>query len=415
MKGAAERFSSTADIGRLAAGSVPEGTEATVEHPTPVDLAPFTTLRREPTRPEAYRGRGFDAEYDATTLLFDAFWDVEGRRLMLLGPPLLNLGKAFDRAEIVACPTGASCSFRRLSLNRHDRITVKAPSGTTELLIKASFGTVRVKVGVNRSELFAQRRVLLTLSKDNPIEWVLDWVRFHRDVHGADAVLFYDNGSTIYTPDELRRALCTLTGIASVHVVSWPFKYGPQTEDPRFWDSDYCQHGALEHARWRYLALARSVMNGDIDELVLAYRGESVFEAAERSLLGLMRYPGAWVMSVDGHSPAPGGDVRHRDFDIRLRPRPTRRLLLGRSDADACPPKWTVVPARCPDRAQWRAHRIAGWMASYIVTRKFGFRHFRPINTNWKYNRAGFEPFDPSRHIHDDVLAEIYAQVRWEV
>jgi hypothetical protein len=79
--------------------------------------------------------------------------------------------------------------------------------------------------------------------------------------------------------------------------MEWPFKYGPQGANSwDHWDSDFCQLGAWEHARWRFLQNARSAMNSDIDELVLSKSGQSVFEAAEH------HGPGSSDIAGDGSS-----------------------------------------------------------------------------------------------------------------
>jgi hypothetical protein len=391
---------------------------ALVENPTPVDLASFTDVRRMPIRPKPFRGPGFDEAFDATTLYFDAFWHLDGRRIFLLGPALFNLAADVQRAKITALPSGQACRFRTRSFDRHERTVVEAPPRTTQLRLNAGFGTVMIEVGQNRSELFAGRRVLLTLSKDNPIDWVLDWVRYHRDLHGADAILFYDNASASYSAHTLQESLSRIAGIAVACVVQWPFKYGPQAQGPQRWDSDFCQNGALEHARWRYLAQARSVMNGDVDELVVAPDRNSAFEAAERSASGLVRYQGAWVTGIRDERPDPDAVeperlVRHKDFATRERPRWQRRHLIRTINERACPHKWTVVPRRCPERAQWRAHRIANWPTSWLTTSGFEFRHFRPISTNWKYSRLDHEGFSPELHERDELLASSYERVNW--
>ena len=72
-----------------------------------------------------------------------------------------------------------------------------------------------------------------------------------------------------------------------------------------------------------------------------------------------------------------------------------------RRDANACLPKWTVVPGRCPTHAQWHVHSIFSWWASYFCTKDFSFRHFREIGSNWKYQRTNRVPFDPSVHKTD--------------
>ena len=47
-------------------------------------------------------------------------------------------------------------------------------------------------------------------------------MRFHRDLHVADAVLLYDNGSTIYTVETLLQEMNQVSGYSSICVVSWP-------------------------------------------------------------------------------------------------------------------------------------------------------------------------------------------------
>lgn len=83
-----------------------------------------------------------------------------------------------------------------------------------------------------------------------------------------------------------------------------------------------------------------------------------------------------------------------------------RRLGLLRVDANACPPKWTVVPRRCPEAAQWSVHRILHWLPAMRLDADFCFRHFREITSNWKYDRLDRAAFDPALHERDrDLVA----------
>jgi hypothetical protein len=380
--------------------------------PGPILLPQFTRLRREPTRPVALRDESFEQQFDATTLFFDAFHCEDGDRIVLLGPPLLNLAPAFGAVHIVALPSRVRCAFDLRHLDRHMQAWVKAPRGTERLRFSGALGEFDVEVASPRPSPFRDRRVIFTLSKDNEIEWIRDWVRFNRDIHGADAVLVYDNASTRYTSGELLDAVRSIKGIAEAAIVHWPFRYGPQGTLARgLWDSDFCQLGAWEHARRRFLANARSVMNSDIDELVLCDDGGSIFDKAERSAFGTARYGGRWVVAAD-HQKA-GALPRHRDFDVMLRPQMQRTHFLLKRDAVACFPKWTLVPRRCPDRTQWKVHTIGGWLPARLKTRGVGFRHFREIGGNWKYDRKTRESFDPVRHVRDDALARAFDQVDW--
>ncbi|MDT9170884.1 hypothetical protein RSW14_25105, partial [Escherichia coli] len=82
--------------------------------------------------------------------------------------------------------------FEIRELDRHGQVHVAAPDGTDRLVLNASFGTVEIAVQPSEVDIFAGRRVMFTQSRNNDIAWILDWVRFSRDVHGADAVLIYD-------------------------------------------------------------------------------------------------------------------------------------------------------------------------------------------------------------------------------
>jgi hypothetical protein len=383
----------------------------------PVMLDPGRGLRREPVRPAAFRIGDFDREFDALTLFYDAFRAPTGTHIVLLGPPLLNLRPLAEEMRAVALPSGASCGFHIRELDRHAQVWVEVPRGTERLALSGPLGTFEVAPRDNLGSRFAGRRVLLTLSKNNRPEWIADWVRYHRDIHGVDAVLFYDNASTRYAPEELAATITAIPGIEDAAVVAWPFKYGPQGLDAkRFWDSDFCQSGVFEHARWCFLAAARSVMNADIDELVVSTTGVSAFAAAERSRFGVIRYRGLWVPGIEGTTRVATDrqPLRHREFQHVLAPRRVRRWLVLSGYEDRCPPKWVVVPRRCPQHAQWSVHSFKNWLPSLPVTSAFGYRHFREINDNWKYDRSARPAFDPVRHVRDDALLANFARVKWD-
>ncbi len=399
-----------------AAGAASSQTRArvAVTGTRPVMLPDFTDARRQPTRPPEARDADFTVKFDAETLFYDAFVGTRGH-IVLAGPPFLNLKPALAAATIVAQPSGAACPFTLRELDRHGQIHVAAPDGTRALTLTSALGTVTIAVQASEADIFAGRRVLFTQSRDNDLAWIQDWVRFSRDVHGADAVLIYDNASTRYTPGDLAEAVGALAGIAAVRIVDWPFKFGPQGFDARsYWDSDFGQHGAWEHARRQFLEAAASVQVSDIDELILTEDGCSLFEAVEASPFGLLRYEGRWVVGREGATA--DGDAahrRHRDYTVVLRQRPVKRFGILTVDGDRCPPKWSLVPSRIPDSAQWKVHSVGGYLPSRGLTRRFGYRHFREITNNWKYERTSAEQFDPALHAVDDRLKAHFDRVDW--
>lgn len=395
----------------------PSSRRTLIYDPQPV-LLTEGQIRREPTRPPAHRPPGFDEQFDSQTLLFDCFFR-ESNVVLVTAPPFFNLRPFLRRMTVLAAPSGQSCSFHIRDLDRHSQIEITVPQGTTRITLYSQIGRFDLEPRQNLCEFFADRRVLFTQSKNNRFEWIQDWIRYHRDIHGANAVLIYDNHSADYSPQELRDALCGLSGIDRICIVSWPFLFGPQGFGFRhYWDSDFCQYGVWEHGRWMFLRHARSVMSADIDELAVSEDGTSVFETAERSRLGAVRYLGHWVHGFEGIT-APATDpspVRFLNFDpYYLRHSIRRRWGIPpwRERNNICPSKWTVVPGRCPRRAQWAPHRIKGWINALPLNRNFSFRHFREISNHWKYDRSGREAFDANRYAFDPRLCLNFAAVQW--
>lgn len=391
----------------------PAAAPVTILRPASCDLRQFSQARRAPPRPAHLRVDGYDEKFDAETLFFDVFRAAD-RRIVLMGPPFLNLKDDLQRMRVTALPSGEACRFTLRELDRHGQIHVEAPDETRGLRLETAFGTCEVEVQPAEFDRFAGRRVLMTLSRNNDLAWIQDWIRFNRDVHGADAVLFYDNGSDRYSLEALAESIGAVGGMAEAVVVSWPFKYGPQSFHPsRYWDSNFTQLGMLEHARRRFLEAAASVQNSDVDELVLTEDGTSIFAAAEKSRFGFVRYRGDWVVGTADQPRRADGTVRHTDFTTLLKPPARRRFGVLPMTGGICPCKWTLVPSRCPDRAQWGIHAISRWVVGRRTDRAMAYRHFREISDNWKYKRTGADAFDPALHERDARLAERYGAVDW--
>jgi hypothetical protein len=391
---------------------------AQVFRPTPSVLDPRKGIKREPLRPLEYRGPDFSAQFDFDTLFFDSFFANSDKHIIWVAPPLLNLLSLVDKMSVTALPSGQQCPFWIKEMDRHSQVWLTISNPTTALLVRTEVGEFEIAPGTNNSDFFANRRVLLTLSKNNRLEWIQDWLRYNRDIHGANAVLFYDNLSTRYSAEALLNALVEVSGFDRICVVVWPFKYGPQGLDAtRFWDSDFCQFGALEHARWRFLQEARSVLNSDIDELVVSSKRSSIFETVERSWSGVVRFHGVWVHGFLNQTPlrSEREPLSYRAFDHYLSPPPKRRYRIIPVFQGECPPKWAAIPRRCPVNAQWTAHGINHWRGARGVSRSFCYRHFREINDHWKYDRSSRENFDANRFVYDRAMVSNFDNVNWAI
>jgi hypothetical protein len=58
-------------------------------------------LRRRPRAPARHRPEAFEREFEDRALVYDAFWHVDGRRILLVGPPPLNLRPALALSDLM--------------------------------------------------------------------------------------------------------------------------------------------------------------------------------------------------------------------------------------------------------------------------------------------------------------------------
>jgi hypothetical protein len=361
--------------------------------------------RRDPFRPVEHREPGFDALFDDSTLVFDVF-EQSASSTRLVCPPFSNLLGPMQRAEGHALPFRIQHGFLQ------DQILVERRAGSGAIRIDSDLGSFEIVPDPDRSAVFDGRRVLATISKDNELVWIQDWMRFHRDVHGADALLLFDNRSSHYGLDELAAAVGSVAGFDTIRVVDWPYRFGPQGDaQGRFWDSDFSQLGCLESARHGYLASASSVLQGDVDELVVPVSGASVFDAAERSRSGVVAYHGLWVPRLA--SDQVGVPLRHREMSHLERPRfgLKHRFVPGRRYFEN---KYTIVPSRTPESAQWNIHAVNGFPVSRWVSWRFHVAHYRALSTGWKYDRQETCGYEWRRHRRPRSLPRALTRVDWD-
>lgn len=318
--------------------------------------------------PPQKRTKGYERSFDAHTLIYDCFWDAKKAQVVLVCPRLLNLWPTLrDGLEVAGKPVG-----RKLRRKTHLRVEVlRLPLGDRPDAIEISVGGERTSLPVMSQDfgLFEGRNVLLTISKNNPIEWIEDWARYHVAAHGADAVLLFDNGSTDYDPQELQSRLEALDGIVACRVISAPFPYGGPGGGRLHTPAKFFQTSMFNIAQLRFLFAARAVLSIDIDELV--WPTGSIFDAAVRSTFGMVAFFGHWV-----YPGKPGLS------------QPQRAHAMRKGRGMNPNPKWCIVPDSVAGRHSWAVHRPAGLFYPISIRRRFGFWHCFATSTNWKNSRT---------------------------
>jgi hypothetical protein len=322
-------------------------------------------LLRDRIVPAKLRGAGFDAGYDFRTLVYDAV-EAPGEGVRLYCPKLLNL-EALLRAADIRLDGVAVRPDRVRRFERYDMVVLPETAG----LLSIGIDGWRQEVAVSPlgRETFAGRNCLVTLSRNNDLRWIRDWAAFHVREHGAEAVLLFDNASTLYGPGEIAVSLAEVEGLRAIRVVPVPFLYGPQASKRMKFRANFLQAALLNLARFRFLADARAVLQCDVDELVLGEGGESVFDATVASRAGFLRIAGEWRYP----DPAPGAMPLHRDH-FRRTPEPR-----------SCPPKYCIVPGGPMRAKSWATHGLHGVLfGRRFVSDRFRFLHCFGISDFWK-------------------------------
>lgn len=322
------------------------------------------TFRRAHVVPERRRAPGYDAGYDFHTLCYDAI-AVPGA-VWLFAPktngfePLLRTGLTLD---------GRPARVTRIRrFERYDIVELPWTGPAPRLGVAAGGWQAEVQVTAADRGTFEGLNCLMTLSKNNDLAWIADWVRFHVAEHGAEAVLFYDNGSRDYGAAEVAETLAAIPGLKAVRVLSAPFLYGPQAKGRMKFRANFLQAALLNLSRWRFLAGARAVLQCDVDELIDRRGGAGIFDATVAARAQFVRVPGVWRFPDSG-----GRMPRHRDHYLR-----------GAEDK-TCPPKYCIVPEGPMRGKSWATHGLHGvWFGKRFVREDYRFLHCYGISDFWK-------------------------------
>lgn len=348
------------------------------QSPRSILLTETDTVRRDSARPLKLQDESYLEKYDDTTIFYSV---IAGEsELIAIGPPLLNLRNSVvdGRATIDGQVASETVSLRleRAQVTRFRFPNDIVSSATFGLQLAGESAVKEVVPARTSHDIYRGKKVLMTLQKDEEIEWIIDWATYYNRVHGCDSVLLYDNGSTKYTVHEVRTRLSAITGIDTVVVVDWPFKYGPQggpwVGNDAAWDSDFCQIGALQDARYRFLGECDGFINVDVDELIVSVGGADLFEALAKSEVGAIGFGGQWVANAPDGLVA-GAKPRHFNF------------FRVQGNGKPCNPKWAGVPSRWPAEAHPTAHYVRN--VPMEQTPDLYLAHFQGVNSAWK-NKA---------------------------
>lgn len=312
--------------------------------------------------------------YDRHTLIYGAVYSAQQRLLRLTAPRLFNLHRTARKATYVAdgitLPPPRIRDFKRYSTLEFDLM-----QGCETLQVSLGNWSDELPVAIANNEQFEGLNVLYTMSRNNDLDWICDWVRYHHNAHGANALLLVDNDSDAYSINELASAVQELGILKAFSIISAPFRYGPSSKVcRRASNTRFLQPALINLSRDMLLQNARAVLVCDIDELVISRTKESIFDFCATNPLGYVRFRGYW---------------RFPDVTTTTRSRHSDHVWLSVDESAACPTKYAVVPHGPLGGGSWMVHNLEGHKAEHHITDDFWFVHCRDISTNWKLVRTG--------------------------
>lgn len=333
--------------------------------------------------------------YETHTIFNDIYLCADGRHICAVGPPLLNLHPLVSPIEVsVINAQGVHSGVLKHRLKNHDRVTFHQfalPaefSGSQSLCISVKLANGQtMQVNSNRCQLDPVKLQFVTLQKNNPHQWILDWLRYHHAL-GVERVLFYDNGSD--NVDELENQLGTAPDELEIVLIDWPFAYGPA----RSHYNQFCQASQNNHA-YQYFGAAQWTGHFDVDEyLVFKQSDMRSLLASTGALTGQLRFDSYWMPNI--LSEAIELQPTARNYHLRDRkPRGKSRKYIARND-------------RVKMANTHKAVMKFPWLRKTVDPEEQVFFHYKPLTINWKThaNRHELDEYDDNRHIEDlDVIA----------
>jgi hypothetical protein len=335
--------------------------------------------------------------FDQRTILYDMALDREGRKLLGFAPPMVNLGRALLPVIIKARRPGdhdwVRLRVRRRRRSRWERWEMSLPRNwgpmdALEFCVRFGNGQ-EFAAQAERVPLSQAFQQWSTLQKDNPLEWIDDWVRYAAS-QGASRVLLYDNGSKNY--GELADQCRTIQADIEVVVIPWPFPYGP----PRSHYNYFTQRAQMNHA---HHIMGACTWQGfmDLDEYPVAPGGLQRLLKSQPGWRGLLRMNSFMVPAIEGEL-QPSRLPRAWDFAHRSRkPRGKGHKCFARTSA----------------LSEMKTHsgRVRlGYVSGSISVERLYFLHYESLTNGWKDPSRGMvaSPFNPAMHAQESAVRSAF-------
>lgn len=343
---------------------------------TPSSIEFKGELIRGYTRDSQYINEDYTKEFDNSTIFYDVIQFHD--KIILVGPPLRNFMEVINSSKIIIDGELINDDDKYFSdedLTTRSFIKLKNADKKNKFKIVFSDGNIQsVKINQSVAAEYENSNVLMTLSKNNEIPWIINWIKYHVINFEIDTLLFYDNGSDIYTINSLlERIKSEVPNLENIIICEFDFKYGANIQQDKLdikFDSMFLQNSLLNHCKY-FLTVDNNILIwNDIDELIY---GKNKVLKSELNKSPVLLIESKWVGTFLKKEKK---DFIHNDF------------IYKKNEHIPSGSKWVFRPKGIsPDSYRLNIHSISNIENKKISKRKLQILHYEGINNSWKRNR----------------------------
>ena len=203
-------------------------------------------------------GKTFDETYDYDTL-FSGVIRLENM-VVFVAPPFLNLER-FIIQNVSITDGKNEITLKFITLDRCSVAIAPVDPKAKTLYLTYGDDTTEVPIEDNLCGDFASKSVLFTMFKNDSLESVDHWIKYHNKVCGIEGFILFNNNSDTYTSQEAQDYL--KSDDYNVVIVDWPMRWGVVGPP---WDSDFCKIVGLQYLKYKFCYNAKLLLNLDVDE-----------------------------------------------------------------------------------------------------------------------------------------------------
>ena len=154
-----------------------------IETIAPIIFPDEELFRRQTAVPVNLQGPDYLEKYDFSTFIYDAVQVVEDKKTVLICPKLFNFEYLTDQGHF-SDSSGNVVKYRVVHYRRYDEIWLESPQ--TEFVFHIGGRKFPFFSSVRGNEPFRNKRSIVTISRNNDISWIIDWLTFYSKHHGLE-------------------------------------------------------------------------------------------------------------------------------------------------------------------------------------------------------------------------------------